>query len=429
MKKYIFREEALKHQSQRWVGKALLLSGIPYWFVTASAALFIIVICVFLFSFSYTRRVSVPGEIVTLPHAINVYSPIQGYVINAHVKVGDVISTGDILYEINSSRDTSSGTVGEAAKISIENQMRNINSIIANIRNNRQATIDNLNKQISEYTSSISDIKNLLESAKNGVTQLNKNSKEYENYQKRGLITRDQLTNQRYMFYQQQSLYQSLNNQKKQTLLQLEQARSELMTRSADFDSKIAENEYQLSELRRKLVESEAGDITLVKAQSSGKVQSMSVTPGQMVKSGSSLLQMTPLGKVKNYFLMWLPDSSVPYLKKNDAINISYSAFPADKFGMFKGVIEQISYTPASREELSEYGNMSSTSNSGVENYYKVMASIKNVDVSDKGKKLSISNGLKGNAMVFLETQPLYKWMFAPVYNIKNSIIGNENES
>ncbi|HDU5367704.1 TPA: HlyD family secretion protein, partial [Klebsiella pneumoniae] len=40
------------------------------------------------------------------------------------------------------------------------------------------------------------------------------------------------------------------------------------------------------------------------------------------------------------------------------------------------------------------------------------------------GKTLSLSNGLKAQAVVFLEERPLYMWMFTPVYKITQSITG-----
>ncbi|HHG1773342.1 TPA: hypothetical protein ACPUQS_004826, partial [Klebsiella pneumoniae] len=47
---------------------------------------------------------------------------------------------------------------------------------------------------------------------------------------------------------------------------------------------------------------------------------------------------------------------------------------------------------------------------------------------SYNGKTLYLSNGLKAEAVVFLEERPLYMWMFTPFYKISQSVSGPINE-
>ncbi|WP_273876769.1 HlyD family efflux transporter periplasmic adaptor subunit, partial [Serratia marcescens] len=73
-----------------------------------------------------------------------------------------------------------------------------------------------------------------------------------------------------------------------------------------------------------------------------GRVESLSVTPGQMVNTGDSLAQLIPSNHAIYYLVLWLPNSSVPYVSRGDHINVRYDAFPYEKFGQFPGVIESI---------------------------------------------------------------------------------------
>ncbi len=57
----------------------------------------------------------------------------------------------------------------------------------------------------------------------------------YGTYQRQGLITKDQLTNQRSLFYQQQNAFQSLNTQLIQESLQIAKLESEISTRASDL--------------------------------------------------------------------------------------------------------------------------------------------------------------------------------------------------
>ncbi|PLL68604.1 hypothetical protein CWN26_03675, partial [Klebsiella pneumoniae] len=77
------------------------------------------------------------------------------------------------------------------------------------------------------------------------------------------------------------------------------------------------------------------------------------------------------------------------------------------------------------RQEMSEYTNVSNGGNQQQElALYKAIVKIKDKQFEYDGKKLSLSNGLKAQAVVFLEERPLYMWMFTPVYKIKQSVSG-----
>ncbi|HHK5719786.1 TPA: hypothetical protein ACQVMD_003441, partial [Serratia marcescens] len=57
-----------------------------------------------------------------------------------------------------------------------------------------------------------------------------------------------------------------------------------------------------------------------------------------------------------------------------------------------------------------------------------LLASISDTQFSDKGKYLEISSGLQARVIVFLDKKPLYQWAVAPLYDIKNSVVGRVDE-
>lgn len=427
-RKNIFRTEIIESQRQKWVGKALLISGLSYKWVTILCFSFVFIIVFSMYYFEYSRRIDVSGEIITLPHSVNVFSPRQGYITRAHVTVGDIVKKGDPLYELDVARITSSGNIYSATQDSIKNQIKNLNEIAVTLKKNKDNTINALNKQIISYQSSHNETLKLVSSAKYGVKKMEDSLNSYEEYLKKGLITKDQLNYQRSLFQQQQSSLQSLNSQKIQEEIQLAQLQSDKNTRAADYDNQILQNESQINELQRQLAESEADNNLIISAKIDGLVESLSVTPGQMVEKGSSLAQIKPIYNVEYYLVLWLPNNSLPYVKIGDRVNIRYDAFPSDKFGQFPGIISSISSVPASPQEMSAYGSGALLAQQQGNAYYKVMVSIKNITFSDKGKKLKISNGLQAKTIVFLDKKPLYKWAVAPLYDIKNSVVGPISE-
>ena len=425
----LFRQEAINYQKAKWMGKALLIKGYSAWFVFLLSIVFIIVLVLAVIFGTYTRRINVPGEITTQPRAINLFSTQQGFIITSHVKVGDKVKKGDPIYELDVSQTTQLGNVTQKTIESINNQIKNISEIIETLKENKQITLNALKQQIDEYNKFHQDSLLLVKNAEKGMSEMYESMQNYADYQKKGLINNEQFNNQRYLYYQQQNSYQFLQNQIIQENLSIIQLNSELVTKIADFDNKISEYQFQLNALQRQLTEVNAKGTLIISAPSDGRIESLSVTDGQMVKTDDSLAQLIPTNTDSYYLVLWAPNESVPYISVNDKINIRYEAYPYQKFGQFSGKIMSISKVPASSQEMSTYSSSPlSQNNVNYQAYYKVMVSLDKQQMAKFNNKIKLTNGMKADITLFLEKRPIYQWMLSPFYDIQKSITGPVNE-
>lgn len=428
MLKNIYRKEAIEYKKIHWKGKALLLAGIPAWLVTLLASLFLIALVLSLIFCTFTQRIDVRGEVITLPHSVNVFAPQQGFVVNQHVKVGDIVNKGQPLYELDVSRNTINGNVSAAQIEVINEKIANAEDIISKLMRNKSETLTALEKQIKTTSASLAETNRMLATTQVGLNKMFTNLSSYDKYLKDGLITKDQYNYQHSLYFQQQSAYQSLVTQKMQLESQLTQTNSDKITKAADFDNQISCQHNQINDYKNQLVESNANGNLIIKATTNGKIESLAVTKGQMVENGSSLAQIKPTGDIEYYLILWLPNNTIPYVKPGDTINIRYDAFPADKFGQFPGKVISISSVPASRQEMAEYTNVNNGTSQQELALYKAIIKIKDKTFSYNGKTLTLSNGLKAQAVVFLEERPLYMWMFTPFYKMTQSVSGPIDE-
>ncbi|HCF8441945.1 TPA: HlyD family secretion protein [Klebsiella variicola subsp. variicola] len=428
MLKKLYRKEAVEYKKSHWRGKALLLNGLPAWLILLLSTLFLMALISALIFGKFTQRIDVKGEVITLPHSINVFSPQQGFIIKQYVKIGDIVKKDQALYEIDVSRNTSSGNVSAAQIASINDKIENSNDIIKKLIDNKSQTMNALNEQLKTSTDSLKETNRMLQNTQAGLKKMHANLASYDKYLSDGLITKDQYNYQHSLYFQQQSAYQSLVSQKMQLESQITQLNSDRVTKAADFDNQISSQYNQANDYKNQLVESNANGNLIIKATSDGRVESLSATQGQTVENGSSLAQIKPTGNVEYYLILWLPNNAIPYLKVGDPINIRYDAFPSDKFGQFPGTILSISSMPASRQEMSEYTNVSDGTAQQELALYKAIVKIKDKEFKHNGKTLRLSNGLKAQAVVFLEERPLYMWMFTPVYKISQSVSGPVND-
>ncbi|EPL3857820.1 HlyD family secretion protein [Klebsiella pneumoniae] len=424
----MFRQKAIDNQKVKWCGQALLLPGIPYWAVAGLCIFFITAFLTFIITGSYTRWVNVTGEISTWPRAANVYSSVQGVVVKQYVTVGQIISAGMPIYQIDVSKSTRSGVVSENQRKDINSQLERITQIISRLESSKKATLDMLEKQKVQYTAAFQRSTDILRHAREGIHIMKENMNNYRLYQSKGLINKDQLTNQIALYYQQQNNLQGLSGQNELNALQITALESQIHIQAAEFDNQVYQMELQRYELQKELLNTDASGTIIIRALTDGRINSLSVTVGQMVNVGDSLLQVIPRN-IKHYSLvLWVPNDAIPYITVGDRVNIRYEAFPAEKFGQFAGKVSAISEAPASPQEMQTYPGAPKTALVNSVPYYKVTVRPEKQVIVHGGKHLSLENGMKAQSTLFLEKRRIYQWMLSPFYDMKQSVMGPVNE-
>lgn len=423
----MFRQELLENRKMLWRGRALLLPGIPPLLVISVCIIFLSVFITFVIMGSYTRRVNVSGEITTWPRPVNIYSSVQGFIVKQFVTEGQEIRKGEPVYQIDVSRSTSSGVVSDNQRKDIENQIVRIANIISRLEDSKKATLQTLEKQKMQYQEAFERSTAIVRRAEEGIIIMKNNMNNYRTYQKKGLINKDQLTNQTALYYQQQNNLLSLSGQNEQNALQITSLESQIKIQAADFDNRIYQMELQRYELQKELINTDVNGEVIIRALSDGKIDSLSVTVGQMVSAGDSLLQIIP-DKIKDHYLVvWAPNDAVPYINPGDRVNIRYEAFPAEKFGQFAATVLLVSKTPASSQEMLTYqGAPKNNQNTSVP-YYKIVVRPDLQEIRYDGKFLPIENGMKAQGTLFLEKRKIYQWMLSPFYDMKHSATGPVN--
>ncbi|MBJ2066254.1 HlyD family secretion protein [Serratia odorifera] len=424
----MFRQEAIDNQKMKWRGRALLLSGIPFWLTAGLCLFFLIAFFTFVIAGTYTRRVNVTGEISTYPRAANVYSAVQGVVVKQFVTEGLVISAGAPIYQIDVSKSTRSGVVSDNQRRDINDQLARIAQIISRLESSKQATLTMLEKQKTQYTAALSRSTDILRGAQEGIRIMKENMENYRHYQTKGLINKDQLTNQVALYYQQQNNLLGLAGQNEQNALQITALESQIHTQAASFDNQIYQMELQRYELQKERLNIDAGGAIIVRALADGRIDSLSVTVGQMVNIGDSLLQVIPHDIDHYALVLWVPNDAIPYIATGDKVNMRYDAFPAEKFGQFVGIVSVISKVPASPQEMRTYQGAPKAALTTAVPYYKVIVIPEKQAIAYDGKRLSLENGMKAQSTLFLEKRKIYQWMLSPLYDMKHSATGPVNE-
>lgn len=419
----MFRQPAVDHYKAKWTGKALLLKGIPLWSVVTVCLLFLIILYLFISQLSYERRTRVVGETISVPRAVNLFSPQQGFISQVFVKAGDKVIEGQPLFQLKVDKTTHSGSVSESQRREIHQQISTIDNIITGLKNNKVATLASLAKEKEQYQQATAHSSTIITEAEKGAAVMKKSMEDYRQYLKKGLINQEQLTSQISLYYQQQGDLLALHSQNEQNQLRLSQVESEIQTKSAEFDQQIWQMNIQKFQLKRELASTDVSGALLMTSPVNGLVDAINVDNGLMVEKGRELVQIIP-GNIEKYLLqLWVSDDALPYLKMGDVVNIRYQAFPAEKFGLFAGKIISIAKTPAAARENAGKSVPEATPKAS-NSRYKVLILPEQQVITTGGKTFPLTSGMQAETTLFFEKRKIWQWIISPFYNMKQSVTG-----
>ncbi|WP_159564344.1 HlyD family secretion protein [Budvicia diplopodorum] len=425
----LFRQEVIDHNKNVWLGKITLISRIPAWVIALFSLFVLVAFLLFLIFGSFIRRVNVAGEAIIYPHPVEVFAAYPGIVEKSFIEVGSRVNKGQKLYQIDMSRVTSSGNASQKDVETISQQLAKNQDVINKLTASKQETITNLKHQLDYYQKAYQQSRSVLADSLLATSDMEKTLSEYSRYIKSGLITKDQLNNQRYMYQQQQSVYNNLYAQNTGNALQLINIQSEIAVKSAEFDNQISQSESQRESLKREYSDAEVKGGLVITSPMEGKIESMVVTEGQMVNTGDTMVQIAREQSRAAYLVFWLPNDALPFVRPGEPVNVRYDAFPFEKFGQFPAEVVSVSSIPASVHELNSYKNSPLNSDrTHIASYYKTIVKLDRETLSYADGELNVSSGMKAQATFFLESRPLYQWMLSPLYKINHSMTGPLSE-
>lgn len=421
----IFRQDFIDGKKQRWLGHAILISEVPsYWFVLGTTLVIAVLLSFVVFA-EFTRRINVNGEVISSPQPSTILAPQNGTIIQSHLTAGQFVQKDQPLLQLDVSRSSNQGNSSREALLAVKKQLFDVEQLMTKLKQDHSATQDNLNSQLEKTKQIYQRSNQRYVAAQKGLSQMHKMAEDYAAYLKKGWVTREQVNQLRYLYYERQNAVENIYNQLAEQAISIKAIEKEINNRRSELNSQLIQHQVQYNDLIRQQAELNANHIVVIKAPQAGYIENIIADQGKMVSTGDSLLQLSPSLKTQYSVILWLPNSSLPYLQVGDAVNLRYHAFPYEKFGQFAGNISHISRVPATPHELTQFRSAPQNIDAA---YYKVTVSPKKNQIQWQQQNLMLSSGMKTEATLFLEKRPIYQWILAPFYDIANRITGAERE-
>ncbi len=415
----LFREQALAAQQTKWLGDIVLVRPLSYTFLTAFAVLLAAMICAFLAWGSYTRHSTVSGQLIPDAGLIKVYAPQTGIVIEQHVKEGQQVKAGEVLYVLSSERQSSTlGATQAAISSQVEQRQASLRDEMQKTRQLQQEERAGLNNKIAALGNELAKLDNQIAGQQDRVKLAQETLQRYQGLLQQDYISKEQFQQKQEELLDQKNRQQSLERDRITVGRELSAQQTELSGLSLKHQNLLAQIDRTLTSTGQELSESEAKRRIVVTAPGAGIATAVIADAGQSVDGNRPLVSIVPAGATLRAEL-YAPSRAIGFIRPGDQVLIRYQAYPYQKFGHQKGVVASVAKTALPNNELNAIGT-SGSSNS--EPMYRIDVRLASQQVTAYGKPQALQAGMLLEADVRQEKLRLYEWVLEPLYSLTGKL-------
>ncbi|HEY8520075.1 MAG TPA: HlyD family efflux transporter periplasmic adaptor subunit [Gammaproteobacteria bacterium] len=414
----LFRLEALQAQRPRPYGRIVLVRPLSFSVLTAAAVAAAAAIAAFLVWGSYTRHVTLVGQLVPRGGVIKVHTYQLGTIVEKRVAEGSRVAEGDVLFVISSERFSGRGATQRTIGRELERQERSLREQIEKTRLLEATERESLERIAGALRSEADKLEGAIESQRQRGALAASALERYERLRAQGFLSEDQLLTQRDNHLQQQSLLKSLERELGAVRRELTDLENEARSLPLRYESRLAELERALAATRRELSESEARRLTVVTAPRGGIATAVLGEVGQVVDSTRPLLSIVPDGSTLEAQL-FAPSRAMGFIEEGDRVLLRYEAYPYQRFGHHEGTVTAVSRAAVPANEL--LGHIGAI-DPAAGPLYRVSVRLASQTITAYGESHRLQAGMTVQADVLQDRRRLYEWILEPLYTLSGKI-------
>ena len=417
----IFRSEIVEQEKSRSLGDIVLIHPIPFSIISGVSAVLSAIVIALLFFGSYTARSAVSGQLVPGSGLIKLYAPQSGEVIEKHVTEGATVKAGDVLYILSSDRDSSKlGATQAAISEQIEQQKNSLNHEISETRLLESEQHDGLIKKIAGLQNEMSALALAISLQNDRVKLAEDTLTRYQSLSAKDYISKEQLQQKNEELLDQKQRLQDLERNRISTSSELSDQQTALKSLSLKSQNDVAELSRTLSSAQEQLTESESKRRIVVTAPVTGTATAVLVDAGQTVDSSRPLLSIVPQNAVFRAEL-YAPSRAIGFIRPGQNVVLRFQAYPYQKFGHQTGIVESVSRTALTTDEINDVG-MSIGGLNDREPRYRIIVKLPAQTVRAYGEQQPLQAGMLVDADILQEKRRLYEWVLEPLYSLSGKL-------
>lgn len=414
----LFRSAALNAHKTQWLGDIVLIRPLSYSILAAAAAAMALAIILFLAWGSYTKRSTVVGQLLPDTGLVKVYVPQLGIVKEKHVREGQHVAKGEILYVLSSDRRTGTlGSIQAAISQEVESRRRSLEDEIDKTRRLQHEESSGLAAQVESTRAELAKLDNLIQDQRARVDLSKDTVARYQGLLDHDYISREQLQQKQEDLLDQRARLQSAERERISVARQLEQRSNDLAGLSLKHQNDLSQLDRGISSIDQELAESEAKRQICIAAPEAGTVTAVVADVGQAVDGSRPLVSIVPDG-ARLQAQLYAPSRAVGFIRSGEPVLLRYQAFPYEKFGHARGTVVSVAKTALPGNEVTSLGNVAGGQGQQSEPVYVITVGLAAQTIMAYGKPQPLQSGMLLEADVLQDRRRLYEWVLEPLYSL-----------
>ena len=386
-------------------------------FTTAAIVLLLVAFAVggtFLVRGVIPRVETAQGYLEPAGGVARVRAPRQAIVETIHVKDGQLVQRGDSLITLQSGQTTESGATAEAEiAVQLRAQRQDLETQIVRDQDWRRdeerrlkATVDDLINDLELFDRNMHTQQEQLRLAQLQADRI-------RDLVQRGTVSLDELQRRELAALSLRLAVQTAERELAAKRAQLVQARialEQLPTSASERQRALRES---LANVQQRLIELEARRAVIVRAPAAGRIAAIPALAGSAVDSGGLIATIVPDGAELRARL-FVPTRSIGKVNAGQPVSLRYDAFPYQKYGSFKGRVEEISSSVLLPEEIQKIAPVRIAEPAYV---LDVVLDRQSVALGSAGQA-ALRPDMTFTAMIEIDRRPLLAWIGESVFGV-----------
>jgi membrane fusion protein len=415
----LFRTSALNAAKVKSLGEIVLIRPVSFSILTLLVASMAILLICFMILGSYTKRSTVSGQLVPDVGVLKVYVPQPGVILEKHVREGQRVKKGELLY-LTSSERQSGKQDGIQAAISrqVERRVDSLRNELSEQRKLQQDEEDALRKKIHGLHAEQSNVVHQLFGQRARVELAEAAFVRSEKLRLQGYISTEMSQQKQADLLDQKNRLQTLERDQINIERELQAQQDELRSLPLRQRSQAAQTERLIASTAQEWTESEGKRQITVTAAESGVATGVTAEVGQSVDGNTPMVSIIPDGAMLQANL-FAPSRAIGFIHRGDRVLLRFQAYPYQKFGHAVGVVASVSRVALALNELVGY---QATANANGEPLYRITVLLGRQSVTAYGKPELLQAGMLVEADILHETRKLYEWVLEPLYSLTGKL-------
>lgn len=413
----LFRTEALESLGTPRFGQVVLTRPLSYWALTGGFGLFAAILVAFFFTFEYSRKSVLSGEVSPSGGVLRVGAGASGTVDRVNVKPGDHVEVGTVIGVIVDGRESTGGLV-PADRVSrlLEDRRESIAQEGSRIEQQAGARREGVQRRLAAMRDERDRLDGQIVLQSKRVEIAQKAASDFASLQASNFVSPAQVRDKESDLLDQRSKLAELQRARASGVREVAAAEAELRDLETQRVRDLEGARRSLSMADQDLAEAQARQALVVTSKVQGTVAVVGVRTGQQVAPNQTLATIVPDG-AELMVALYADSRSAGFIKPGMKAQLRYASFPFQKYGQFEGVVREVSGTAGRRGDFA-----GADPRLEGDEVFRVMVALPKRTVTVQGREEALKPGTSVEGSVILESRSLAEWAVEPLYSIKGRL-------